>query len=521
MFARILTVAAVAGALLLEGCAIIPTNASTNGRLAEAKEGKKEGKKVPQASFRIRESRKAGPEPRVLVLLALSGGGLRAAYFSARTMFALRRVPGPDGKPIDVLKDVDLISSVSGGSLAAAYYASTYDPSDKDKPFGRRVWNEGTVTDLMSTNYINRWFWNWFWPQNILRFWFTYYDRTDIMADTFADNFFDNRVSTINLDMSDLNPARPNLVLNATVGGRSYGRDRGQARTKRFGSVFTFTEEDFSAKLNSDVGSYELARAVMASATFPAAFNYMTLEDFHAPECLDHEGKCYLHLFDGGNSDNLGLVSLKRVLLGDFAAAVKKYDRIVVILVDAFRESLGANPASPNPRKLMDYFVDTNFLDATDSLLEANRGRILNDFRSRDIANYSEPEECERHNLPDDTCTGSETWRLRNGPTKEQLARDLTSKMYFFHVTFNAVTDPENRARLNSIPTTFSLEEHEMDTIRKGVDNIFSAANRYTYACVQLLGAIMAGAGSAPAALSGNPWCGVEPVKEKGGAQRR
>jgi hypothetical protein len=166
--------------------------------------------------------------------------------------------------------------------------------------------------------------------------------------------------------------------------------------------------------------------------------------------------------------------------------------------------------------------VDTNFMDATDSLLEANRRNIIKEFVSRDIANYPTSDQCERDNLPDDACVAREEWKSRKGFTKEQLEKDLKEKMFFFHVNFNAVTDKEIRARLHLIPTTFSFEKNEMDAIRKGVDNIFGDTNPAAYACVQLLGNIMARADNAQAAIPGNPWCGIRTEAEtKGGVQRR
>ena len=62
------------------------------------------------------------PEPRdVLVGVALSGGGSRAALFGAAGLEALARVRAPEGDSI--LQHVGYLSSVSGGSVAAAYYA--------------------------------------------------------------------------------------------------------------------------------------------------------------------------------------------------------------------------------------------------------------------------------------------------------------------------------------------------------------------------------------------------------------
>src|SRR5262245_14699538 len=60
------------------------------------------------------------PDADLLLGVALSGGGSRAAVFGAAALEALGqvRVPGGDS----VLQHVAYISSVSGGSLATAYY---------------------------------------------------------------------------------------------------------------------------------------------------------------------------------------------------------------------------------------------------------------------------------------------------------------------------------------------------------------------------------------------------------------
>lgn len=501
---------------LQPGCALTPYFAYTNTSLAESKGT------APKASFEI-APRSTKKNSKVLVLLALSGGGSRAAYFSARTMLALQRVPQQEGAPVNVLDEVDLISSVSGGSLAAAYYASTYDLGDSPPSLGRRIWDEPTVKELMSQNYIGRWLGNWFWPVNIVKFWFTAFDRTDIMAQTFADNFFDSKATGIDLRMRDLNPARPNILLNATTGSRSYD-ECNRERAKRFGTIFTFTREDFAAKLNSDIADYEIARAVMASAAFPAAFNHMTLRDFNEPECPEHKGEYYLHVFDGGNSDNLGLISLKRVLLANHAAAIgmhnqARYQRIVVIFVDAFRNSRGANPSSPNPREFLDYFVDTNFMDATDSLLEANRLHILDEFFSRNIANYDKTQQgqrqCDRDNLPDHACVANSAWKR---PSALELQEVLKQKLFFFHVNFDAVTDKVVREKLHSIPTTFKLEDGEMRAIESGVANIFADPpdpENSAHACVARLAQVIMAPDITEAMVAGNPWCGGTGQKEK------
>lgn len=135
---------------LLPGCALTTHFAYTNTELTAG------SPPMPQASFEIRKRPGVKQHENVLVLLALSGGGSRAAYFSARAMLALEKVRARQGPPLNVLKEVDLISSVSGGSLAAAYYASSVDPGAPEAAQGRRAWDEETVTDLMGRDYPTR-----------------------------------------------------------------------------------------------------------------------------------------------------------------------------------------------------------------------------------------------------------------------------------------------------------------------------------------------------------------------------
>jgi NTE family protein len=55
-----------------------------------------------------------------LIVLALSGGGARAASFHLGVLQGLRETPGRDGRPLS--EHITFITSVSGGSVLAAYY---------------------------------------------------------------------------------------------------------------------------------------------------------------------------------------------------------------------------------------------------------------------------------------------------------------------------------------------------------------------------------------------------------------
>jgi predicted acylesterase/phospholipase RssA len=250
---------------------------------------------------------------------------------------------------------------VSGGCLTAAYYAlSCDDPEDKTacppttNGAARYAWREDTVYPLLERNFLTRWFGNWFWPNNIAKFWFTHFDRTDIMAETISSNLYDQSILDNNqFRFRDLNPNRPNLAINAT------NVTAGQSRE----FPFTFTPEQFQ-KLDSDLDRYPIANAVMASASFPGAFNYVTLRDFRSQQ--------YVHLLDGGAYDNLGLNAIKAAMETN-AGNVDSPRQRVVIIIDAYMALENRLAREPEPRSWTDYIVDSNFFVAYDTLLTSLR----------------------------------------------------------------------------------------------------------------------------------------------------
>jgi len=89
----------------LAGCATAVFNPATNAPLSAATPAN-----MGAATDFMRENS---------IVLSFSGGGLRAAAFAHGVLTALERAKTADG---DLLDDVASISSVSGGSLTAAYY---------------------------------------------------------------------------------------------------------------------------------------------------------------------------------------------------------------------------------------------------------------------------------------------------------------------------------------------------------------------------------------------------------------
>ena len=459
-------------AATLAGCAILPYGAYTNMRLPPGAEPS------TQLSFQPRKTRIAAPcnpqatspkkQDQVLVLLALSGGGSRAALLSTAAMFELQQLSFTTtaGARSDVLHEVDAISSVSGGSLPAIYYALSSDPAQACA--GDLLWERDyLVNDLMRRDFLRKWIGNWFWPQNIAKFWFSDFDRTDIMAQTLEANLFERRQAGGAPRLRDLNPLRPNLILNATAGSDS------DAAGVRFGQPFTFTQEDFK-RICASIDDYSAARAVMATATFPSVFNFMTLADFKASgACEQGDPSRYLHVFDGGNADNLGLTSVKRVIWRALdrsqATPTLPYAHVVVISIDAFVRPEGANAADRDPRSALSYLIDTNVVAATNSLLSGNRTRLLAEFESGTFFPFDPLSD-----TPSTSCAAFLPPEERGECAQaywETLNDEIDAKLYFVHVGFDRLPPvdgclrADDRAKgdclqrqLQNISTNFRLE---------------------------------------------------------------
>ena len=97
--------------LLVSGCAHYPRNARlTAGDIS--------------TGYRFQKTASHTNSSDLLLMLAFSGGGTRAASLSYGVLEELARTPvGMEGTQHRMLDEVDIISSVSGGSFTAAYYA--------------------------------------------------------------------------------------------------------------------------------------------------------------------------------------------------------------------------------------------------------------------------------------------------------------------------------------------------------------------------------------------------------------
>jgi hypothetical protein len=314
-----------------------------------------------------------GRERDVLVGVALSGGGSRAALFGAASLEALGRVRAPGGG--SVLGDVAYLSSVSGGSIAAAYYASQKPPrespvltpdgaltSDYQAFFTR--YKEGVEQDFESA-LIWRQIGSFRW---ILNSSLAAESLTEILTErllgptTFGD-----------LAQREARGDSPELLLNSTlynngrrfvlstlppeVGHFDFFQDLREAMArqgktadyppilhKRWESVLAITPLD----LGIDPCPVRLAAGVAGSASFPPLVGPISFQV--------GEEKRYWHIGDGGLYDNTGIESLLFVFLKQLQE--HKARRALIIAFDSsFPFSVGERRLSlrVEPWKLLTY----------------------------------------------------------------------------------------------------------------------------------------------------------------------
>lgn len=314
---------------VLGGCSVLPGHGRPGWN-----ETWPTGKPVPDTAGSWKLTDLEAKDGRFLAL-AISGGGSRAANFGAAVMLELQRR--------GLLEQVDVISGVSGGTLPAVYYGL----GDKAGAF-----TEPAVREALGYDFQSSWIRRWFLPQNIFRYWLSDFTRSDIMVQVFNNRLYHKAT------FADLRP-HPKILLNSTIHNDH--------------TRFTFTDDRF-AMLHSTLATYHVANAVNASSAFPGAFQDVTLQGYVEPPQ-------YQHLYDGGPIDNLGIQAIVEYMNRNILGT--SLDRLfpngcVIIVIDA-------TPASEHPdlnthessRSFIDYFVDTNVLDAMDAMLSESRRSLL------------------------------------------------------------------------------------------------------------------------------------------------
>src|SRR5262249_48278297 len=114
--------------------------------------------RVGAPGYRLAEAAPTGRSDDLLVVLAMSGGGTRAAALGYGVLEELRRTEiTVNGVKRRLLDEVDVISAVSGGSFPAAYYALRGEKTFEEfepKVLARKFETELALRILTPTNWF-------------------------------------------------------------------------------------------------------------------------------------------------------------------------------------------------------------------------------------------------------------------------------------------------------------------------------------------------------------------------------
>jgi NTE family protein len=438
---------AIAAAALVAGCATRPVNPPI-------------AKYDPAKAYRFDRASENAEDNATLVLLAFSGGGTRAAAFSYGALETLRdmEVTTKSGRKVRALDTVDVITGISGGSFTALafglYGDKLFDMYEKSF-LKRNVQGELLQRALAPRN----------WPSLGSTGW----GRSELAADMYDEILFNGAT------FKDLRRDGPRILVSAT--------DLAE------GTRLIFNTENFDV-LCTDLSSIRLARAAAASSAVPVVLSSITIDNYGgtcgyqmAPwtkifldnpdpprpaartvkrlqeleAFADREHRPYLHLVDGGVSDNVGMRGVLDVLSTFEAlhAAGQKtpYDgirNIFIFVVNSLATPPNDWDMHENPPGLFDVLlkatgtpIDRYSYDTVETLRDIQaRWASLREIRDA-IKAY--PALAERLQVV-------------------MRAPDITIRVV--EVSFGVLPDKAERDYLNTLPTSFVLDSEAVDRLR-------------------------------------------------------
>jgi len=381
----------------------------------------------------------------LLFIAAFSGGGTRASTlaFGALRELANQQIVW-EGKKKRLLDELDLIHALSGGTFTGGYYALFRDQifHDFEHRFLRKDWDTELRERILKS------------PSNWIRLWSPYFGRAHIMAELLNEALFEEKTYG---DLAALHQ-RPMLIIHASD----------MATLARF--EFTQFQFDF---ICSDLSKLPVADASAASAALPLVLSPISFKNFsnkcqyvapawleqakrggrvgaqRATELLsymDQEKRPYIHLLDGGLSDNLALRGIIEGsgVQGNFekllvAAGVKNVRKLVILAVNA--------ETTPDVMEFRSDHVPV-LSKAMSSLIDIPINRYS--FDTTTLINM-----------------GVDKWKaeLKAKPRGADSPWAKDAEIYFINASLSEVEDPDERIALMKIPTTLYLKDEQIDRL--------------------------------------------------------
>lgn len=398
-------------------------------------------------------------DPRTLVMLAFSGGGLRAAALSYGVLEELRRRHITiDGVAHPALDQVDMITGVSGGSFTALAYALHGERLFED--FDTRFLKRDIQGELLARALS---------PASWGKLASDRYGRSELAADYYDEILFGGATYA-------------DLVARDTPMALVTGTDLST------GARFEFTQDYFDL-ICSDLGAVRLARAAATSSAVPVVFTPVTFrnyggtcgaqlpawvddvaeqDEFDRPAgrslrrsrdiraLLDSQLRPYLHIVDGGVSDNLGLRGMLEALeeieaSPKFRAAIEsaRLRRIVVIAVNS-RSAPSTNwDRSPTPPGLLAELLQSSSVPIDHFSYES--AELLKDIAHR----WQQARKLKIAQA-----------RLA-GMSREQAEASVPLLSFdTIDISFDEIADDAERSYFMNLPTSFRLPPEAVDRLR-------------------------------------------------------
>lgn len=413
----------------------------------------------------------------LFVVLSFSGGGTRAAALSYGILQELKATKIVwEGKEKSLLNEVDIISSVSGGSFTSAFYGL-----NREKIFEGWYENDYLKKDIqkgLALLLLN--------PINWYKLASPSFGRSDLVNEYYQRNIFGTKT------FGDLlNKGKPFLMINGT--------------DMSTGAQFPFIQDQFDL-LCSDLSKYPVSRAVATSSAFPGLLTPLTYKNYagkcqyQEPEWVKNAANStpfnpqsalfvddrrsyyetpsyrkrrdYVHMMDGGVADNIGLRSLtfgvqnsgpeysiQRMINN------REIKKLVVIVVNA-----ATDPDNDLDQSTSVPGVITTVTTASTVPLDNYTFDTLNSSKDA-IGNYKEQRSllaaCNRQ-------------LKKQCPSVEPIGiPPATFDSYVSMVSFNNIQDAEKRYWFKNLPTNFDLTTEQVDALLKEGKSLLRESRDY------------------------------------------
>ena len=395
-----------------------------------------------------------------LVILAFSGGGTRAAAFSYGVLEFLKRteIMAPNGQKFRLLDSIDVITGVSGGSFTALAYGLYGEKLFDD--YEQRFLKRNVQGDLISRALSPR-----YWGDLLSEGW----GRSELAAQLYDEILFNGAT------FGDLNRGNgPMIVASAT--------------DISTGSRFVFNQGTFDV-ICSDLNAVTLSRAAAASSAVPVVLSSITIKNYGgtcnwspppwsrlflgdnpprpAARAIrsiynlqaygDGIKRPYLHLVDGGVSDNVGMRAVLDTLqvlesLNEAGQPTPLDDakRIIVFVVNSLSSPPTTWDQSYSPPGTVDIL-----LKSAGTPIDAFSYETIELLR--DMAAQWQIKRLLRN---------SAAFAANKDAAVAKALRVPAAEIYAIDVSFAALKDKKELEYLNLQPTAFVLEPEAVDRLR-------------------------------------------------------